>query len=69
MFKACKFSLYDSKKTDDLNQKNDEHPDLACTSQLQRWHAKGRGKNIHPQPVMEVTVSKTKLDEPKQGKE
>ena len=65
MFKACKFSLYDSKKTDDLNQENDEHPDLACTSQLQRWHAKGRGENIHPQPVMEVTVSKTKLDETK----
>lgn len=65
MFKACKFSLYDSKKTDDLNQESDEHPDLACTSQLQRWHAKGRGENIHPQPVMEVTVSKTKLDETK----
>ena len=65
MFKACKFSLYDSKNTDDLNQENDENPDLACTSQLQRWHAKGRGENIHPQPVMEVTVSKTKLDETK----
>ena len=65
MFKACKFSLYDSKNTDDLNQENDENPDLACTSQLQRWHAKGRGENIHPQPVMEVTFSKTKLDETK----
>ena len=65
MFKACKFSLYDSKKTDDLNQENDENPDLACTSQLQRWHAKGCGENIHPKPVMEVTVSKTKLDETK----
>ena len=65
MFKACKFSLYDSKNTDDLNQENDENPDLACTSQLQRWHAKGRGENIHPEPVMEVTVSKTKLDETK----
>ena len=65
MFKACKSSLYDSKNTDDLNQENGENPDLACTSQLQRWHAKGRGENIHPQPVMEVTVSKTKLDETK----
>ena len=64
MFKACKFSLYDSKKTYDLNQENDEHPDLACTSQLQRRHAKGRG-DIHPQPVIEITVSKTKLDETK----
>ena len=68
MFKACKFSLYDSQKTDDLNQENDEQPDLACTLQLQRWHAKGRGDNIHPQPVMEVTVSKTKLDETKTRK-
>ena len=59
IFKACKFSLYDSKKTDDLNQENDEHPNLACTSQLQRWYAKGRGENIHPQPLLEVTVSKT----------
>jgi len=65
MFKTCKSSLYDSKKTDDRSQENDEHPDLACTSQLQRWHAKGRGDNIHPQPVIEVTVSKTKLDETK----
>lgn len=30
-----------------------------------RWHANDRGENIHPQPVMEVTVSKTKLDETK----
>ena len=65
MFKACKFSLYDSKKTDDLNQENDEQPDLACTSQLQSWHAKGPSDNIHPQQVMEVTVSNTKLDETK----
>ena len=41
------------------------HPDLACTSQLQRWHAKGCVDNVHPQPVMEVTVSKPKLDETK----
>ena len=32
MFKACKFSLFDSKSTDDLCQDNDEQPDLACTS-------------------------------------
>ena len=65
MFKGCKFSLYDSQATDDLDNEDDEQPNLACTSQLQRWHAKGRGENIHPQPVMEVTVSKTKLDETK----
>ena len=65
MFKACKFSLYDSKNTDHLNQVNDENPDLACTSQLQRWHAKGCCEKINPQPVMEATVSKTKLDERK----
>ena len=63
MFKACKFSLFDSKSTDDLCQDDDELPDLACTSQLQKWHKKGRGDKISAQPVMEVTVTKTKLDE------
>ena len=41
MFKACKFSLFESKATDDLCQDEDEQPDLACTSQLQKWHKKG----------------------------
>ena len=63
IFKACKFSLLDSKSTDDLCQDDDELPDLACTSQLQKWHKKGRGDRIAAQPVMEVTVTKTKLDE------
>ena len=40
MFKACKFSLFDSQKTDHLNDDDDEQPDLACTSQLQRWDRK-----------------------------
>ena len=40
MFKVCKFSLYDSKNTSDLCDEEDEQPDLACTSQLQRWHIK-----------------------------
>ena len=57
--------MCDSKKTDELNQENDEHPDLVCTSQLQRWHDKGHGDNIHPQPLMEITDSKTKPDETK----
>ena len=65
MFKACKFSLFDSKSTDDLCQDDDEQPDLACTSKLQKWHKKGRGDKIAAQPVMEVTISKTKLDETK----
>ena len=39
-------------------------PELACTSQLQKWNKKGGGKNIVPQPVMDVAVRKTKLDEP-----
>ena len=65
MFKACKFSLFDSKATDDLCQDEDEQPDLACTSQLQKWHKKGRGDKISAQPVMEVTITKTKLDDTK----
>ncbi|PFX19213.1 hypothetical protein AWC38_SpisGene16382 [Stylophora pistillata] len=50
MFKACKFSLFDSKSTEDLCQEDDEQPDLASTSQLQRWHKKGRGDKISAQP-------------------
>ena len=65
MFKECKFSLFDSKSTADLSQEDDEQPDLACTSQLQKWHKKGRGDKISAQPVMEVTISKTKLDDTK----
>ena len=34
MFKACKFSLFDSKSTDDLCQDDDELPDLACMGGL-----------------------------------
>ena len=65
MFKACKFSLFDSKSTADLCQEDDEQQDLACTSQLQKWHKKGRGDKISAQPVVEVTISKTKLDDTK----
>jgi len=65
MFKACKFSLFDSKATDDLCQDEDEQAELACTSQLQKWHKKGRGDKISAQPVVEVTISKTKLNETK----
>ena len=64
MLKICKFSLYKSKTTKDLRKEEDENPQLACTSQLQQWNQKGSGENIVPQPVMEVVVKKTKLDEP-----
>ena len=64
MFKICKYTLFEAKTTKDLCQEKDENPDLACTTQLQRWHKKGGGENIVPQPVMEVYVTKTKLDEP-----
>ena len=64
MFKICKYTLFEAKTTKDLCQEKDENPELACTSQLQRWHKKGGGETIVPQPVMEVYVTKTKLDEP-----
>jgi len=62
MFKVCKFSLHDSKNTSDLCDKEDEQPVLACTSQLQRWHQKGRKDKIAVEPVMEVAVLKMKQD-------
>ena len=64
MLKICKFSLFEAKTTKDLCQEKDENPELACTSQLQKWHKKGGDENIVPQPVMDVYVTKTKLDEP-----
>jgi hypothetical protein len=63
MFKICKFSLFSSQTTTDLCTDEDENSELACTSQLQKWHKKGGRANIEPQPVMEVEVNKTKLDE------
>ena len=67
MFKTCKFSLFDCKNTDDLCEDDDEQPNVACTSQLQKWHKKGRGDKITAEPIMEIAVSKTKLDEIKSG--
>ena len=64
MFKICKYTLFEAETTKELRQEKDEKPELACTSQLQRWDKKGGGENIVPQPVMEVYVTKTKLDEP-----
>ena len=64
MFKICKYTLFEAKTTKDLCQEKDKKPELACTSQLQRWHKKGGGENIVLQPVMEVYVTTTKLDEP-----
>ena len=64
MLKVCKFALFEAKSTKYLNQEQDENPELACTSQLQKWNKKDGGKNIVPQPVMDVMVRKTKLDEP-----
>ena len=69
MLKACKFSLYGSQNTKDLENEADQIPQQACTSQLQTWHQKGRGETIYPQPVMDVFVSKTKLDDTKRGNE
>ena len=64
MFRVYKFTLFDAKTTKDLCQEKDENPELACTSQVQKWHKKGGGEHIVPQPVMDVFVQKTKLEEP-----
>ncbi|XP_073237731.1 uncharacterized protein [Porites lutea] len=63
MFKMCKFTLFSCNSTKDLTEEQDQQSSLACTSQLQQWHKKGGGKNIAPQPVMEVEVTKTKDEE------
>ena len=66
MFKCCKFSLQDSKDSRYLNYEDDQNPAVACTSTIQRWHQKGGGQNIVPHPVMEVEVTKTRLDNHRQ---
>ena len=63
MFKMCKCTLFTCNSTKDLIEEQDQQSSLACTSQLQQGHKKGGGKNIVPQPVMEVELSKTKDEE------
>ena len=37
MLKICKYSLFESKTTENLNDEFDENPSLACTSTLQTF--------------------------------
>ena len=60
MFKMCTFTLFSSTTSKDLSEEQDQQSSIACTSQLQQWHKKGGGKNIAPQPLMEVEVRKIK---------
>ena len=62
MLKLCKYTLYDCKSTKDLCKDKDETEGLACTSELQKWHRKGGGSNISPQPISSVIVNKTKCE-------
>lgn len=56
-------------KTLKTENEADQIPEQACTSKLQTWHQKGRGETIYPQPIMDVVVSKTKLEDTKRGNE
>ena len=68
MLKICKYSLFQSKTTEDLQDECDENPSLACTSELQSRHRRGWGDSIHPQPVMDVIATKVKPDDEKSAK-
>lgn len=63
MFKLCKFYLNGCTSTEDLSSESGQQRKFACTSQLQQWHRIGGGSNICPEPVMEMVISKTNLDE------
>lgn len=63
MLKLCKFSLYKCKTTHDLCYEEDQNPQMAWKSTLQKWHKRGREDTIVPQPVMDIIVKKTKLDD------
>jgi hypothetical protein len=68
MLKMCKFTVFACSTTKDLQDESDEQTSMSCTSHLQIWHKKGGGSsNIAPEPVMEVIVSKTKVDDKKSG--
>ena len=56
----CEVALFSSTNSKDLSEEQDQQSSIACTSQLQQWHKKGGGKNIAPQPLMEVEVRKIK---------
>lgn len=55
--------MYKSKITLDLSNENDQNSQMPCTSNLQKWHKTGRGEPIVPQPVMDIIVNKTKLED------
>ena len=63
MLKVCRFSLHKCKTTQDLTSENDQNPTMACTSSLQKWHKRGRGETIFPQPIMDIIVKRTKLED------
>ena len=64
MFKSAKYALYNCKSTKDLCETEpDQQPSLACTVQLQQLNKKGGTKIIFVQPIMDVQVNKTKVDE------
>jgi hypothetical protein len=61
MFKLCKYTLSKCKSTKDLCEEEDETAGLACTSELQKWHRKGGGSHITPEPISNIKVSKPKV--------
>ena len=46
MLKVCKFALFETKSTKDLNQEQDENPELACISQLENGRRKVAVKTL-----------------------
>lgn len=63
LLKLCKFTIFECQTCRDLCHEDDQNPTAACTSELQKWHKKGGGLNIMPEPIMNVVVSKTKLED------
>ena len=63
MLKLCKFSLFESKSTQDFVSDADQNPEEACTSRVQTWHRKGRDDTIVAQPIMDIIVkNKNKIE-------
>ena len=67
LVKICKLCLYGCKDVSELEEEDDMQHTKACTLTRQLWHRKGRGDAIYPQPVMENSLKKPKLDDSSQS--
>ena len=60
--------MHECSNVNDLDHEDDVNPKRVCTSNLQKWHRRGREDSIQPQAVMDVIVHKTKVQDSSSSK-